>query len=112
MPWPHSKTEKPAPFAAGSGGGTGAAGSRVWTVKSRLEFGKNTPRINWLTVPVGGYAAARAALAGAGGQMILLFVASAAGKSALPAGRPLVLSTCATRSAPCSGVNCAAAAAL
>ena len=50
--------------------------------------------------------------AGAAGQPIWLFVASVEAKSALPAGNPLLLSTCATRSAPCSGVRLGAAAAL
>src|SRR5688572_20174020 len=103
--WPQSKIVRPSGLVAGGRGGM-SCGSISWTVKIRLEFGKNTPRINWLSVPVGKCVAAAVPPAAAAGHPIVLLVASAAGKSLLPAGNPLLFSTCATRSAPCSIVSC------
>src|SRR5688572_2964141 len=112
---PHSNTEVPTPCAVGGGGGSGTAGSRVCTVKIRFALGKNTPRINCARLAAGGYVgvadAVRAVLAGRGaGHPIRLVVASAAGSSFPPAGNPLLLRMCATRSTACSAVSCAVAA--
>src|SRR5262245_37041981 len=67
------------------------------------------PRISCARLPVGTYQVDAGALAAPtprpAGQAIWLLMASAAGKSVLPAGKPLLLRTCATRSAACWSVS-------
>ena len=86
-----------------------SAASTSWIEKTRFELWKKTARINWARLPVGAYQVDAGALPAPtprpAGHAIRLFAASVAAKSALPAGKRLLLRMCATRSAACSEVN-------
>src|SRR6266545_2435327 len=96
MPTPQSTNENPAvcdPVDAGGGGGAGAPGSRVCTVKIRFEFGKKMPRISCAMLPSGGYTLAcavvvPAASIGFTGQVMVLRASSLDASSVAPARKP------------------------